>query len=313
MDQKHRRASVLVLVALVCVVGGAKFLRVSQSHDQEPVQTIDSFDISHAPSSSNAGAGSELPSSLRTPASAHGDNQAEALLSPEPSDAQAQARVKYYAENIAKSISVLAEHKCSFILERLPPDFCQVYPAECSQLAANPERPLKDVLELPGVEALQELLASKDATEAINRNRQLTELFEQVRGYSTVELMANRGQLEHTSIERHIATYRPLIDAFSRSAEFLAALGEYGRAVIEEESKVGASSSASMELKLLALLWEERCRKDNQMIATLPKGVGFWLHATRMMTRYVYDDSFWLAPDELSAAEEHYPDYLRER
>lgn len=228
----------------------------------------------------------------------------------EPSD---EKRFDYFVEDLARRISVLSGKNAEFVLSRLPPEFCQMYLAECAQLSAAPDALLGDIVAPPGTMAIRDLLAREDRRRVILENRKLADLFAQVRGFATAELKASRGETPHTSIDQHIAGFSALLEGFRSGSEVRAAAGEYGQAVLEESAGVGEPTLDAKELKLTALLWEERCRKENQMIGTLPRETRFWLHVTRVMTRYVYDDSYWLAPDELSAAEERYPDHLQTR
>lgn len=204
----------------------------------------------------------------------------------------------------------IASKTAGFVVEKLPEEFRRLYPLECARLAAHPEATLGELLPPPDESRWLTLLQPEPLAANLLDQRQLADFRERLLGFATLELEVLRGRRTPVSIHEHLAEFEPLLARFfARPAELQARIAEYGAAVIDAE-RGGTSDPERVELAILELCWEARCARENELLGQLPPDARFWLHLGRVLTRHVYDDSWWLAPDELAAAELGHPDWL---
>jgi hypothetical protein len=228
--------------------------------------------------------------------------------------AEQDKELGYFVQDLRQRFGLLAGQRAGLVIEHLSSEFSILHPGACRLLASNPDVPVGELLPPPGEARLLELVSQAEAARIVLLNRNLYDLEERVRGYGTLQLEVWRGRSSHVSIAEHLASFEPyLTQMFTRSNEVRALFAEYAEAVIEDLNGLDSSDPEAIETRLHALFWEARCRKEDELIAGLPAEERFWFHLGRVMTRHVYDDTYWIAPDELAAAEQGFPDWLPPR
>lgn len=179
-------------------------------------------------------------------------------------------------------------------------------------MQANPQAPLESLFELTSATDLDGYISDLKIRALHEESLSITAWFEAITDYSTVEMDFARGQGDPTTIAQHLSHLAGAMDSsVERSEKLWALIGEYGEFTMAHWA--GEKTSAdrdTLESAIQALLWEERCRRENRMFSKMETIDGFWMHLSRVWTRDEYDDSYWIPGDEQVAWENDLPFYL---
>jgi hypothetical protein len=218
-------------------------------------------------------------------------------------DPELAEEARAFAAGKLMRLGMLAGLPARGVLAVVPDELCALYPDPCARMRAEPDATLEELFGLP---AAAELEASyrRGTVRALDREaRTLTDWLEAIQGFRSREREHVRAGASAVTIHAYLADLRPAIDAaIARSDELWERIDAYGAEVVAAWSRTPTElDREDIEADIHAILWEERCRRDNAMLAQMPDRDAFWLHLSRVMSRHGYDDSYWMPPDELVA------------
>jgi hypothetical protein len=198
---------------------------------------------------------------------------------------------------------VLRELRAGAVADLAPAELCELYPDACARLRGEPEATLAQLFSMPTAEGLEAAYRRGTVGELERGARQLSDWDELIRSFQAREAEHVRRGAPAVTIEEYLSDVaRDIGREIARSDELWERIDAYGRSIVDRWSGASVGEAEDeISADIRAILWEERCKRENAMFAQMPAMDAFWFHLSRVMTRHVYDDSYWIPADELSA------------
>ena len=226
-----------------------------------------------------------------------------------------QRRQHYFTKHIQARIGALERKKASFALRCIPSEFAQLHPDAVASMRANPEALLGEILPVPDAQSLAQIFPP--IASGWLQKKYVEGLTEKISSFYSREQAALNGTQPPITILEFLVDERPRVSSLIRRSDDLWILvSEYGQNIVEGKSLAISGDEfrgrrEDLEAELAEILWESSCRIENDLLEVVPQEVALWVRLSRVMTRYVYDDSYFISEAELDAAERSYPFHLR--
>ena len=221
----------------------------------------------------------------------------------------------YFADNLAARISALQDERASFVVRCLPQDFERLHPEAVARMRGEPGALLGEILPIPDARSIAQ--SFRPIASRWLEKKYVEALTGKISSYYSREQASIDGKLPPITILQFLESERATVSSLiQRSDDFWILVSQYGQNIVEGKALAISGDEfctrrEELEAQVAEILWEASCQIENDLLEDVPQGVALWVRLSRVMTRYVYDDSYYVSDAELDAAERSYPFHLR--
>ncbi len=172
---------------------------------------------------------------------------------------------------------------------------CARHPEACAVFAsAGDETLVSELLDPPTEEQLARL-ETEAAAEIFGRMEALSDAFDEVDRYWQ-EVWGTSGPGNVEDVETWLGTeHRARMSELVADPDgWMQAVRAFGTTTVEDYD---AGLRTEHEAAMLEILWEERCRLEEQLVGLAPD-LAIWFHLSRSATTHIWDGTYWIPPDE---------------